>query len=97
MRTPVTTRSAPGFTTIVTKYLRRTPSHLMLVEVASVSVPPVGRGGTPGGMSGTVMGPARHVTAASTVLMGGMPATRLTSMSMQNSTNVAGCRIAPAN
>lgn len=46
--------------------------------------------------SGTVMGPARHVTAAFTVLMGGMPATRLTSMSIQNSTNVPGCRIAPS-
>jgi uncharacterized protein DUF4150 len=46
--------------------------------------------------SGTVMGPARHVTASVSVLMGGMPATRLTSMSIQNSTNVAGCRIAPS-
>jgi hypothetical protein len=46
--------------------------------------------------SGTVMGPARHVTASFTVLMGGMPATRLTSMSIQNSTNVPGCRIAPS-
>lgn len=46
--------------------------------------------------SGTVMGPARHVTASFTVLMGGMPATRLTSMSIQNSTNVPGCRITPS-
>jgi hypothetical protein len=46
--------------------------------------------------SGTVMGPSRHVTASVSVLMGGMPATRLTSMSIQNSTNVPGCRIAPS-
>src|SRR6185437_4765067 len=32
--------------------------------------------------SGLVMGPARHVTAAFTVLLDGMPATRLTSVSI---------------
>ncbi len=46
--------------------------------------------------SGLVMGPSRHLTAAFTVLIGGMPATRLTSMSLQNSTNVPGCRIVPS-
>lgn len=46
--------------------------------------------------SGMVMGPARHVTAAFTVLMGGAPVTRLSSMSIQNSTNCPGARIAPA-
>lgn len=46
--------------------------------------------------SGTVMGPSRHLTAAFTVLVGGMPATRMTSMSLQNSTNCPGCRIAPS-
>src|SRR5690242_17242250 len=35
--------------------------------------------------SGTVMGPARHLTGSFTVLMGGMPVTKLTSMSLQNS------------
>lgn len=46
--------------------------------------------------SGMVMGPSRHLTAAFTVLMGGMPATRLTSMSLQNSTNCPGARIVPS-
>jgi len=46
--------------------------------------------------SGTVMGPSRHLTGAFTLLYGGMPATRLTSMSLQNSTNVPGCRIVPS-
>jgi len=46
--------------------------------------------------SGTVMGPTRHLTGSFTVLMGGMPATKLTSMSLQNSTNCPGCRIAPS-
>jgi len=46
--------------------------------------------------SGMVMGPSRHLTASFTVLMGGMPATKMTSMSLQNSTNVPGTRIAPS-
>ncbi len=46
--------------------------------------------------SGTVMGPARHVTGAFSVLVGGMPATRLTSVSVQNGTNAPGARLAPS-
>ena len=46
--------------------------------------------------SGLVMGPSRHLTAAFTVLFGGMPATRLTSMSLQNSTNAPGARLVPS-
>jgi hypothetical protein len=46
--------------------------------------------------SGTVMGPSRHLTAAFTVLINGAPATRLTSMSLQNSTNCPGMRIVPS-
>ena len=46
--------------------------------------------------SGTVMGPSRHLTGAFTVLINGAPATRLTSMSLQNSTNAPGVRIVPS-
>jgi hypothetical protein len=46
--------------------------------------------------SGTVMGPSRHLTGAFTVLYLGMPATRLTSMSLQNSTNCPGARVVPS-
>jgi hypothetical protein len=46
--------------------------------------------------SGTVMGPARHLTASFTTLVSGVPATRLTSMSLQNSTNCPGMRIVPS-
>ncbi|AUX31076.1 MULTISPECIES: DUF4150 domain-containing protein [Sorangium] len=46
--------------------------------------------------SGTVMGPSRHLTGAFTVLIRGMPATRLTSMSLQNSTNCPGMRVVPS-
>lgn len=46
--------------------------------------------------SGTMMGPARHLTGAFATLVGGMPASRMTSMSMQNSTNCVGVRLAPS-
>jgi len=46
--------------------------------------------------SGTVMGPSRHLTAAFTCLVGGMPVTRVTSASLQNSTNCAGARLVPS-
>jgi len=46
--------------------------------------------------SGTVMGPSRHLTAAFTILVGGLPGTRMTSMSLQNSTNCPGMRIVPS-
>ncbi|MDX7988503.1 DUF4150 domain-containing protein [Xenorhabdus sp. 12] len=46
--------------------------------------------------SGTVMGPSRHTAGANTVLVKGSPVTRLSSPTMQNSTNVPGSRIAPS-
>jgi hypothetical protein len=46
--------------------------------------------------SATVMGPSRHLTAAFTCLVGGMPVTRVTSMALQNSTNCPGARLAPS-
>jgi hypothetical protein len=46
--------------------------------------------------SGTVMGPSRHLTGAFTCLIGGMPVTRVTSVSLQNSTNCPGVRLVPS-
>jgi hypothetical protein len=47
--------------------------------------------------SGLVMGPSRHLTASFTTIIGGMPATRMTSMAMGNMTNCPpGVRLAPA-
>ena len=46
--------------------------------------------------SGTVMGPTRTVTAAFTVLVGGMPLGRLTSVTIQNSTNAPGAKMVPS-
>ena len=64
------------------------------------TIVPLSNGDNPGvalGVaSGMVMGPDRHLTAAFTVLVKGLPATRLTSMSLQNSTNAPGARIVPS-
>lgn len=46
--------------------------------------------------SGTVMGPHRNTTGSFTTLIKGKPATRLTSMSLQNSTNAPGATIVPS-
>lgn len=46
--------------------------------------------------SGTVMGPKRSITGAFTCLITGLPATRLTSLSMQNSTNMLGMSLVPS-
>lgn len=46
--------------------------------------------------SGTVMGPQRHLTGAFTVLMNCMPATRMSSVSLANSTNAPGARLVPS-
>jgi len=46
--------------------------------------------------SGTVMGPSRHLTGAFTCIVVGAPVSRLTSTSLQNSTNIPGTRIVPS-
>lgn len=46
--------------------------------------------------SGMVMGPVRHTSGSSKVMVGGMPGSRLTSPTMQNSTNASGARLAPS-
>jgi hypothetical protein len=71
-----------------------TPAHNM-----STSVPQTNgdnAGVATGVASGIVMGPSRHLTGAFTALVGGMPATRMTSASLQNSTNAPGVRVAPS-
>lgn len=49
-----------------------------------------------GVVSRTNLGPSRHVTGATSVLIGGMPATRLGSLSLQNTGNTVGARISPS-
>ena len=71
-----------------------TPAHNMSTQ------PVMSNGDNAGVMmgvaSGTVMGPTRTVTAAFTVLVGGMPLARLTSITIQNSTNAPGAKIVPS-
>ena len=71
-----------------------TPAHNMASTVVMTN------GDNPGVATGvasaTVMGPARHVTASFTTLIGGLPCTRMTSVAIQNNTNCPGTRIAPS-
>ncbi|AOM40262.1 DUF4150 domain-containing protein [Xenorhabdus hominickii] len=46
--------------------------------------------------SGTVMGASRHTLGANSVLIKGSPATHMSSLTMQNSTNAIGLRIKPS-
>lgn len=53
-------------------------------------------GVTLGVISPSVMGPSRHLTGSFTVLLKGSPATRMTSLSVQNRSNALGMRIVPS-
>jgi len=70
------------------------PAHNM------ATVTPLTLGDQPGvalGLaSNTVMAQSRHLTGAFTVLIKGTPVTRMTSLSMQNRTNMVGMRIVPS-
>jgi hypothetical protein len=72
-----------------------TPAHTI-----GPTQPPMTNGDNPGvamGVaSGTVMAPARTVTGAFTVIVGTMPLARLTSVTVQNSTNAPGAKIVPS-
>jgi hypothetical protein len=71
-----------------------TPAHNM-----STSIPMTNgdnAGVATGVASGMVMGPSKHVLPSFTTVVGGMPATKMTSMTIQNSTNCPGCRIVPS-
>ena len=70
------------------------PAHNMATVIAMTNGDNAGV--ATGVASGTVMGPSRHLTGAFTCLVGGMPATRVTSMSLQNSTNCPGARLVPS-
>lgn len=71
-----------------------TPAHNMASKTALTNGDNAGL--ATGVASGTVMGPSGHLTGAFSVLVKGMPATRMTSMSLQNSTNCPGARIVPS-
>jgi hypothetical protein len=70
------------------------PAHNMGTKVKPTSGDELGV--NRGVASGTQMDAGRHVSAAFTVLLLGKPATRLTSATLQNSTNIPGVRIVPS-
>jgi hypothetical protein len=70
------------------------PAHNLGTTVPSTNGDEAGT--ATGVASGTVMGPSRHILGANTVLIGGMPVTRMTSSTLQNSTNASGCRLSPS-
>ncbi|KYF51615.1 type VI secretion protein [Sorangium cellulosum] len=70
------------------------PAHNMMTQVPLTNGDNAGL--EMGLVSHTVMGPSRHVTAAFTVLIGGAPVTRMTSITMQNSVNAPGLSIVPS-
>jgi hypothetical protein len=49
-----------------------------------------------GVISNVFMGPSRHLTGCTTVLLQGAPATRMTSTTLQNLNNAPGVRIVPS-
>jgi hypothetical protein len=70
------------------------PAHTVLTTI------PLTQGDDPGVMGGMIsqtdMGPSRRLTGAFTVLLDGMPATRLTSFGLQNLINCPGTTIVPS-
>ncbi|WP_437319796.1 DUF4150 domain-containing protein [Sorangium sp. So ce385] len=70
------------------------PAHNMMTQVPLTNGDNAGL--EMGLVSHTVMGPSRHVTAAFTVLIGGAPATRMTSITTQNSVNAVGVSLVPS-
>jgi hypothetical protein len=75
-------------------FIMAMPAHNLTTQVPMTNGDNAGL--ATGVASGTVMGPSKHLTGAFTVLYCGAPATRLTSMSLQNNTNAPGCRIVPS-
>ena len=70
------------------------PAHNLSTQVLLTNGDNAGLG--LGVVSHTVMGPSRHITAAFTVLVGWAPATRMTSLTLQNTINSVGVSIAPS-
>jgi len=72
------------------------PAHTILTEIPMSNGDDAGVIG--GVMSGTIMGPSKHLTGANKVLIGGMPATKMTDPTGQNGTsfNVQGSTIVPS-
>jgi Domain of unknown function (DUF4150) len=93
---PYTNTAAPPMATQPTSgvLFDNAPAHNLSTVVPITNGAPLHA--TAGIASGTVMGSSRCMTGASTVLTDGMPATRMTSIALMNSTNCPGVTIAPS-
>ncbi|OYV44947.1 MAG: type VI secretion protein [Acidocella sp. 20-57-95] len=74
-----------------TVFIMAMPAHNMMTEIP-LTITGVGLGVA----SGMDMGPSRNLTGAFTILLEGAPATRLTSMSLNNLTNAPGASLVPS-
>jgi hypothetical protein len=81
----------PAAYTVLIAY---TPAHNMSTSIPQTNGDNAGL--ATGVASGIVMGPSRHLVPSVGVIIQGMPATRMTSMSLQNSTNCPGVRCVPS-
>ena len=92
---PNITVSAMGVPPVPNVLFDCLPAHNMMTVV------PLSMGdnaGLAGGVaSGTDMGPTRHILGSFTFIVGTAPATRLTDMTIQNSTNCPGATLTPSN
>jgi hypothetical protein len=81
-------------TTALTVLISGAPGHNMNTQV------PMSNGDNPGvnmGVaSGTVMGPCKHTMGSVGVFLMGSPATKMSSPTMQNSTNAVGATLVPS-
>jgi hypothetical protein len=70
------------------------PAHTLLTTI------PITQGDDPGLLGGIIsetdMGPSRRLTGSFTILLDGMPATRMTSMGIQNTINCPGITLVPS-
>lgn len=70
------------------------PAQNLMSEVPMTQGDEAGSSG--GVISGASMGSARYTDGATTVLVGGAPATRMTSATLQNSSNAPGACLSPS-
>lgn len=79
---------------VVTVLFFNAPAHNLATQIPQTNGDNAGV--ATGVASGMVMGPSKHMIGSFTTLVGGMPASRLTSMTIQNSTNCPGARLVPS-
>jgi len=91
---PVVATPSMGFPTADNVLFGNAPAHNLSTKIPVTNGSEAGV--NMGAQSGTYMGPSRYMTGSSTVLADGIPAARLTSVTLMNSTNCHGATIIPS-